>query len=569
MLFKSVSKQLIILSKLDRLIWQSSTPIALILDPLATRQFFEGLIFVSHLKNHETKNQAIIFSPESEKGVIHSLAEALSAMFKDVDEEKLYQQAPALWRQHWQSELNDPNNPHRLLIVDQFEEVLNVPFEERLEFCQILCHLATEKRLSVLFVTNQEYSGYLHSLPSFQSIDPEGPIVQQLNYEPKQLPPLSGVKNQPTQTEQTGNRIPTMELAFTSIVSILMLSAICAILFQFPWSGSAKYQQVQQNSLAYQSSLYTEFGKSHKTTPLKPVFKDAIVEEKSIAAKLDIEVAPRPEPPPKKQQQIQTKLVSKPEPKVPFTLNELLSEYKQLKLMHSATGLSETIQFVNRVFPNRDCSGLQQWVEEAESNPLTRELKIAKKFIAIGDRETAYLLYLQNAKKTSDPEVLYKVGLCQLFGDGTQTNTTAAITHFIEASKAGHADSVFLHGLAQLNGIGGQKKDLYDAYKTLEKAMELGSKRPLYELGRMQELGIGRTPNLYWAVHLYNQGAESGDPACIQQLIKVYQSNPKKFTNPKQLVSDLKRQLETTEGDLELKKIRQKILAEVQSPVTQ
>lgn len=134
--------------------------------------------------------------------------------------------------------------------------------------------------------------------------------------------------------------------------------------------------------------------------------------------------------------------------------------------------------------------------------------------------ESAFNFFKEVLNKGS-VDALYYLGLCNLYGKGTQQNSEEAYKCFEGAAAVGSADAQYYAGLCNLNGNGTQQ-NFEEAFKFFEKAANQGHSDALNELGLCYLEGKGVEQNSEEAFKYLKEATDKGVGGDLIQIGERY-----------------------------------------------
>lgn len=172
--------QWVILSRLDSVLWDADSPIALFFDDEDGGEKFVNGMLVSHLQNHDIKNQGVVFQPGGDQGILYSLSEALLEFFPNSTSQEIASIDPDSLPEFWERDEEGGAPVHRILIIENFEQILVTPLAVQLKFCSLLRCFAKSKQSSVICLSENELADCFTNLPGFQTDakNPSSPFTQ-------------------------------------------------------------------------------------------------------------------------------------------------------------------------------------------------------------------------------------------------------------------------------------------------------------------------------------------------------------------------------------------------------
>ncbi|MDF1814523.1 MAG: tetratricopeptide repeat protein [Verrucomicrobiales bacterium] len=504
---------LVTLSRLDRVLWESNSLVSLFIDEVAADRFLEDHMG-PHLRSHQTENMTVIVSPESESGILHALAEAILAFSGATTADELSKSAPEEWPEKWSQ--NDHSRVHRLLIIDQFEQILNASEWEKEFFCALLAHFSAEQNTSVLTVFERQSAGSISGLPGFCHLDKEGAKIQVSG--PEKLPPLAELHRPALKRRWT-----LFSTGIVTVVSVLVLFFVCQSFANHPGRllreedqiTAEKYSGFLKNPYSIPPFVYIQKSRAILPKSTGPVIPAELIPSYSLtpvglfpaASQISQEFdAPAG---------FSTAPVSRPALKV----KDLLEQFEKSDGM-TYDDLVRVCRVMQIQSPLADAGPVLDWMSGFATGSENFDLQLSRAYAELEDREATFRWYERYAERTGELEALCDIAAAYLFGRGTDVDYTAAMYHLETARNAGSGNAVYLFGVAQLQGRGVDQNRLA-AYYTFVDAIKLGSPLAHRDAARMLELGYGVDQNLYWAFHLYEEGAKLGDRYCMQRVSEI------------------------------------------------
>lgn len=120
-------------------------------------------------------------------------------------------------------------------------------------------------------------------------------------------------------------------------------------------------------------------------------------------------------------------------------------------------------------------------------------------------------LAIRRQAAAGDVDAYVRLGLCELWGIGTQESPAAAVASFRHAAEKGHPVGQFWLGVAYLDG-NGISKDQRTGFELIRKAAEQGLPYAGYRLGMLYYNGIGTSKSLPESLRWVRRAADDGLP---------------------------------------------------------
>ncbi len=142
-------------------------------------------------------------------------------------------------------------------------------------------------------------------------------------------------------------------------------------------------------------------------------------------------------------------------------------------------------------------------------NALASVLDVENGGVSTPETFAMYRIAARSARELNQLTPIYNLGLCFLWGNGTEQNLTKARRLFRIAATAGQPDAAFNLGLMYLNGEGATL-DPYEAKLWFERAADHGQVDAINALGSIEFQGLCGDRNYSRAWELFSQAADLG-----------------------------------------------------------
>jgi len=163
-----------VFEKVDEAIEKGLEPVFFVGETAKAAGRFLEREWVPSVKEEHPEKTYILFSPKGDAGLLSSLSEALQAMIPGLTAQLLGSIEAKQWTVLLQTLLrNEPHSPgHRVLVIDQFDELFDCPVGEQLLFAQVIGQLCREKSVAVVIGVSTEMLSRSRQLPGL-SYGPE------------------------------------------------------------------------------------------------------------------------------------------------------------------------------------------------------------------------------------------------------------------------------------------------------------------------------------------------------------------------------------------------------------